>query len=112
MPSIEGWGIDTQLGGELWVSDVIPLQKCISPVVELMRQAILPFGLTCIRHGPDGCASTGGNLFANRTAAAISTAPISKEWAYLMVFPCVARLGYSETTPNIVLSPRHSLQYE
>ena len=45
MPSIERRGIATQLGGELWVSDVMPLQKCISPVVELMRQAILPFGL-------------------------------------------------------------------
>ena len=78
MPSIEGWGIDTQLGGELWVSDVMPLQKCISPLVELIRQAILPFGLTCIRHGPDGCASAGGNLFVNRTAAAINAAPISK----------------------------------
>ena len=78
MPFIEGGGIATQLGGELLVSDVMPLQKCISPLVELMRQAILPFGLTCIRHGPDGCASTGGNLFANRTAAAINAAPISK----------------------------------
>ncbi len=81
MPFIEGGGIDTQLGGELRVSDVMPLQKCISPLVELMRQAILPFGLTCIRHGPDGCASAGGNLFVNRTAAVISTAPISKVWA-------------------------------
>ena len=79
MPFLEGRGIATQLGGELWVSDVMPLQKCISPLVELMRQAILPFGLTCIRHGPDGCASTGGNLLVNRTAAAITTAPISKE---------------------------------
>lgn len=52
MPFIEGRGIATQLGGELRVSDVMPLQKCISPLVELMRQAILPFGLTCIRHGP------------------------------------------------------------
>ena len=79
MPFLEGRGIDTQLGGELWASDVMPLQKCISPLVELMRQAILPFGLTCIRHGPEGCASAGGNLLVNRTAAAITTAPISKE---------------------------------
>ncbi len=84
MPFIEGWGIDTQLGGELRVSDVMPLQKCISPLVELMRQAILPFGLTCIRHGPPGCASAGGNLLVNRTAAAISAAPISTVWAYLI----------------------------
>ena len=79
MPFLVGRGIDTQLGGELGVSDVMPLQKCISPLVELMRQAILPFGLTCIRHGPEGCASTGGNLLVNRTVAAITTAPISKE---------------------------------
>ncbi len=86
MPFLEGWGIDTQLGGELGVSDVMPLQKCISPLVELMRQAILPFGLTCIRHGHDGCASAGGNLLVNRMAAAISAAPTSMLLAKLIVF--------------------------
>ena len=86
MPFLDGRGIATQLGGELGVSDVMPLQKCISPLVELMRQAILPFGLTCIRHGPPGCASAGGNLLVNRTAAAISAAPISMVLAKLIVF--------------------------
>ncbi len=81
MPFIEGGGIATQLGGELLVSDVMPLQKCISPLVELMRQAIFPFGLTCISHGPPGRASAGGNLSVNRMAAAISAAPISMIWA-------------------------------